>query len=72
MNTLKRLELFSKNLKRVMEEDNISQKELADEIGVSQQMISKYISGENIPSVPILLEISDYLCCTLDELFEEE
>lgn len=50
------LRLFSKNLRRMMQEDEMTQEELAKAIGVSQAMVSKYITGQCIPSFLLLLE----------------
>lgn len=72
MNEMEVMELFSKNLKRMMEEDNITQKELADEIGISQQTISKYLRGESIPSLTTVINIAEVLFCSVDELLKEE
>lgn len=71
MDELTVMKIFSKNLKRIMEEDKITQKELADDIGVSQQVISKYIRGESIPSLTIAINIADVLFCSIEDLIKE-
>lgn len=70
MSELELLELFSKNLRRMMKEDNIRQEELSNEIGVSQQMISRYMNGQSIPSFITVVKIADALFCSLDEFLK--
>lgn len=65
------LRLFSKNLRRMMKEDGITQEELAKAIGVSQAMISKCIAGQCMPSFFTIVRISDELCCPLDDFLNE-
>lgn len=42
---------FAGNLRSIMEEDGISQSQLAKESGLSESMISSYINGKRVPSV---------------------
>lgn len=71
MNELELLKIFSKNLKQIMKEENITQEELAKEIGVGQPMISRYIRGECIPSLLTTVNIADALFCSVNDLLEE-
>lgn len=50
------------NLKEVRNKSNLTQKELANRVGVSFQVISKYESGTRQPS----LETFDKICDVLD------
>ena len=67
MSELELLELFSKNLRRMMKEDHIKEERLADEVGISQPMISKYVNGQSMPSFLTVVKIADVLFCSLDE-----
>lgn len=71
MNEIKLLELFSKNLKRMMKEDNVKQEVLADEIGVSRIMINRYVNGQSMPSFLTVVKIADALFCSLDDFLKE-
>lgn len=71
MNELELLELFSKNLKRMMEEDNIKQEDLANEIGVDQSMISRYINSQSMPSFLTVVRLSDALFCSTEEFLRK-
>ena|ERR1044071_13814 len=50
---------FAKNLIFLMEEFGITQQRLADELGVSQTAISKYLKGR-VPRAETLLELASY------------
>ena len=65
------LKIFSKNLKRMMKEDNITQEDLANQIGVSRVMVSRYTSGQCLPSLSTTIKIMDVLFCSLDNLIKE-
>ena len=71
MKEIELLELFSKNLKRMMQEDNITQKYLAYKIGVDQSMISRYLTGQSIPSFLTIVKIADVLFCSLDDFVKK-
>lgn len=71
MNEIELLELFSKNLRRMMKEDKMTQEDLANEIGVDRSMVSRYVSGQSLPSFLTVIKIADALFCSLDELIKE-
>ena len=60
---------FRIRMKDIMYRKNISQNMLAKKINVTQQQISKYIKGTNIPSYYIINKIADALKCDDDEIF---
>ncbi|MGG2091281.1 helix-turn-helix transcriptional regulator [Bacillus sp. S13(2024)] len=49
-----------KKLKRVMNDKNILQQDLADAIGVSHVSIYNYVEGKKNPRAEIVKKISDY------------
>lgn len=57
-----------KKLKYLMAIKEISQKELADAIGVSQPAVSAYISGISNPRMSTLLKIADALGVGIEEI----
>jgi transcriptional regulator with XRE-family HTH domain len=59
---------FRQNLKSLRLERKMSQSQLASLIGVSQQCVSEWESGNNEPSLSSLLKLSDVLEITIDEL----
>ena len=61
---------FAKNLKLEREIRNLTQKELADMLGISKQSYWGYESGISMPTLENLLKISLLFDLSLDELFE--
>ena len=57
-------------LKKFLDEKEISQSQLAEAAGVSQAWISNFMRGYKTPSVAVMLRIADYLGITLDKLME--
>lgn len=57
-----------KNLKKLRENANISQKQLADIIHVSQQSINKYENHDVEPNIDTLCSIADYFDVSTDYL----
>lgn len=56
------------NLKKLREEARVSQKMLADAIGVSQQSINKYENHNIEPDIETLCRIADYFNTSVDFL----
>lgn len=57
-----------KNLKLLREEAGISQKQLAESIGVSQQSINKYENHNIEPDIHTMIRIADYFDTSVDFL----
>ena len=56
------------NLKRLRIEAGVSQKSLAEAIGVSQQSINKYENHKIEPDIETLIRIADYFKTSVDYL----
>ena len=64
---------FPQMLQKLMEchptyRRRITQKELAEHVGVRPQTVSLYLKGETAPSPRLLLKMADYLCVSTDYL----
>ena len=57
-----------KNLKSMRTKFKISQQQLADAIGVSQQSINKYENQGVEPDIAVLIKIADYFSVSVDYL----
>lgn len=57
-----------KKLQDKMTEKKMTQKMLGDRVGVSQQMITRIVTGSKQPSLMLAKEIANVLGCTVDEL----
>lgn len=58
------------NIKKVRKEKGLSQKELAEILGVHQVNVSEYERGTQYPSLERLVQLAEALDLTLDELVE--
>lgn len=50
-------EKIAKLIKKIREDNNLTQKELADKLNVTYQAVSKWENGKNLPDISILTEI---------------
>jgi transcriptional regulator with XRE-family HTH domain len=57
-------------LKKLRNEVGMSQKELADKLGVSDTVIVNYENGKKTPSLKRLVQMADILNCNLDEIID--
>lgn len=72
MSELELLDLFSRNLKRMMKEDKMKEEYLANEVGISRSMVSRYVNGQSMPSFLTVVKIADVLFCSLDEFLVDD
>lgn len=61
---------FGENLRYLLEDSWMSQKELAEETGISESTISRYARGEMMPTFKNLINIKYVLDCEWDELID--
>ena len=59
---------FASRLKELREEKNLSQKKLADALGLFNADISRYERGLQIPSIETIIKFCDFFGCTSDYL----
>lgn len=57
---------FRLKLRQLMDEKGVTQRELADKLYVSEATVSKYINGELMPSVRMVINISYALNVSID------
>ncbi|MDD3123792.1 MAG: helix-turn-helix domain-containing protein [Candidatus Izemoplasmatales bacterium] len=58
------------NIKKLREENQITQQQLADSLGISFQAVSKWECGNTLPDIGILPQIAEFFNVTIDELFQ--
>lgn len=56
------------NLKKIRETKNITQVKLSTDLGVSQELISRYELGSSFPQPNMLIKLSEYFNCSVDYL----
>lgn len=64
--------IFSERLKTLRKEKKLTQKELAEQIGISQKSYSHWETGKNEPSFENLINLADLLEVSLDCLLGRE
>ena len=62
---------FSDKLSKQRKNNNLSQEQLADRLGVSRQAVSKWESGSSYPDMDKIIQISKILNCTLEDLLDD-
>lgn len=60
--------VFAENLKLLMKEQGLNQVKLSEMTHISQSAISAWLKGKKEPSITSLWILSDFFCCTIDEL----
>lgn len=70
MTEIELMQTFGQNLKNMLEDQWMSQKELAEETGISEATISYYANGERMPSMKNVINIAYVLDCDLNELID--
>ena len=63
---------ISENIKRLRLEKNLTQQEVADELFVTRQCISRWESGKTIPDIESMEKLSVVFGCTINDIFEEK
>ena len=64
--------MFKEKIKELMNSRNVSQRELANELNITESAMSRYISGERKPRVDILTKLARYFDVSIEELIGVE
>lgn len=59
-------------IKKIREDNKLTQKELADKLGVTFQAVSKWENGKNVPDIAIIKEMSKMFNIDIDEILDGE
>ncbi len=63
---------FSRRFKNLREEKQLTQEELADQLGISRQSIISVEKGKCLPSLPLALRMAEVFKKNLEDLFIEK
>lgn len=63
---------LGERLAKVRKEKGFKQKDLADKLNVSQQVISNIERNATAPDIDFLMGVADLYCMSLDELIERQ
>ncbi|MDN5277313.1 MAG: hypothetical protein PWR01_1278 [Clostridiales bacterium] len=62
------MDIFIKRLQELLDEKDMTQRELAERIGVTEVTISRYINGERKPRIDIIGKIAEVFGVSIDYL----
>ena len=62
------LDIFGDNLRDILKEYGMTQRQLAEETGLTEATISNYINKRKIPSMRAIVNIANALDISTDEL----
>ena len=62
------LMIFGRKLEQLMNDNGMTQRELADELRVDQSAISNYIAGKRMPTPRVLINLKYTFNINIDEL----
>jgi len=63
---------FEEKLLQLRKEKELSQENLAKDLNVSRQSVSKWESGQSLPDIENLIRLSDIFKISLDDLIKEK
>lgn len=66
------INIFGDNLADMLNNANMTQKELADAAGISESMVSDYIHKRRAPRLRSIINIAYALDCSVDDLMDFE
>ena len=58
----------NERIKILMDGKHLTQKELANRAGITEASMSKYLSGERVPRIDVIVNLANALDVTTDEL----
>lgn len=64
------LDIFGDNLQEMLYEARMTQRELAEETGLSESTISSYIKKRKMPGIKAIVNIGYALSCDLNDLID--
>lgn len=59
-------------LKELRLEKQMTQEQLAEQIGVSRRTVSRWETGNNLPDLSVIIELADFYDVDLNEIFRGE
>jgi len=62
------MKIFIKRLKLLRKQNNITQKQLAENLEIAERTIRSYEIGENVPTLESFIKIADFFDVSLDYL----
>jgi len=63
---------FEEKIVELRKQKGLSQEELAEQLGVSRQAVSRWELGQTLPDIPNLLQLCELFCVSTDYLVRDE
>lgn len=63
---------LAENLKKIRKDNNLSQEQLAEQLGVSRQSVSKWESGQAYPEMDKVLQMAKMFNLNIDDLLNQD
>lgn len=70
MSELEWMDIFGDNLVDMLQGARMTQRELADAIGLSEASVSQYINKRKMPGIKAIVNIAYALDCSIDDLID--
>ncbi len=61
---------FGKLIKKIRQENNLTQKDLAEKYNVTYQAVSKWENGKNMPDISLIKQISNDFNISIDDMMD--
>lgn len=68
MSEVEWMDIFGDNLRDILKEQNMSRRELAQVLGLSEVTISNYINKKQMPTMEVIVNMAYELSISVDEL----
>lgn len=64
--------ILGSRISDLLQKNGLTQRELAEQVGVTEAAMSRYVKGERIPRITIAVNIANALYTTVDYLIGQE
>ena len=64
--------ILAENIQRYRKEQQMTQKELAEKLGITYQAVSKWENASSAPDISFLPVLADVFACAIDDLFSRD
>lgn len=70
MSEVEWMDIFGDNLRDILKEQNMSRRELAQVLGISEATVSRYINKKQMPTMEVIVNMAYELLISVDELID--
>ena len=70
MSEVEWMDIFGDNLRDILKEQNMSRRELAQVLSLSEATISNYINKKQMPTMEVIVNMAYELSMSIDELID--